>query len=165
MTTFWILAAAVAAIAMLFGLVLAIRSEPAVRTLHEKVIAAQRPNTRDLGDGREDHWLSGANFRHDSRRSIRRKGNLTPVSVCTPESFPYGAVDGLILDRSPDGLGFACEKDFAVGSILFVGRREGLESPVWVSVTVRNVRPSADFWIVGGEFLEKPGMQALLMFG
>jgi len=101
--------------------------------------------------------------RPDRRRAGRRGGPLTVVEVT---GVPGGeSVEGVVVDRSPNGLSVASDGQYPDGTTLYL-RPEGVgDACPWVAVVVRNCRGREDYYLLGVEFEPPPPVGVRLQFG
>lgn len=130
-----------------------------VLTLKQKV--RRLPMVLDADDGRKDHWMVASNNAYDQRKLLRRKGTLTPILVTTTPTNPAESTDGLIIDRSSEGLCFAVERPYEVGELIHVSPGDS----ELVSAIVRNCRQVQDVFLIGCQFEKALPVSLLLRFG
>src|SRR5271154_1179226 len=122
---------------------------------------------RDSGPDEPSSW---ADHRHvmntaPERRGLpRRKGN--PVSVLiSGTGTDASSFQGVVVDRSPDGLCLIIEQEVPVGTRLLVRPAHNLISSDWFPIEVRSCRPELKIWIVGCCFLRRLTWSNLRLFG
>lgn len=101
---------------------------------------------------------------HDKRGIARRRGKVIEVFIATPETKEE-PIRGLVLDRSMNGLGLACDYELPVGTVISVLPVEAETMVPWVDVQVRNCRHNGTHWDVGCQFVTVPPYSTLLLFG
>jgi hypothetical protein len=76
-------------------------------------------------------------------------------------------VAGVVLDRSASGLALELwtEGDVAPGTILSVRPRRASSDASWVRIIVRRCERRKDSWVLGCEFVKRPGVNAMMEFG
>jgi hypothetical protein len=156
----YILFGALAAVLAPLSLTVLLRPRRRARTLQEKVASGSNVYGTDLD--RMLHWLPQEGD-GERRRALRRSGQLTRIRVArTPGG--KAVADGLVLDRSTGGLGFAVEQPFRKGDVVFLWVAGG-DFPR-VAVTVRHCRNCGDYFQIGCEFRETGlPLTVLLQFG
>lgn len=101
---------------------------------------------------------------HDRRTMPRRKGN--PVSVLMSGLAPNSpGFQGIVVDRSPDGLCLIVEHEVEVGTRLLVRPAHNLISSDWFPVEIRSCRSELKIWVVGCRFLHRLTWSNLRLFG
>ncbi len=100
----------------------------------------------------------------DKRRLPRRSGHVTEVYVARSGEI-HNPQQGLVINRSPGGLGLLLSDAYPVGTVLGVLPVKASEMTPWVEVEVKNCRPSGDDWEVGVQFLKVPPYSTMLLFG
>ncbi len=111
-----------------------------------------------------DAWLPAMKSADERRRSIRRTGVPTAVSLTDPKK-PKRPADAFVLDRSSGGLRLATEKPFPSGSSLQVRPVNAPPDLQSIAIIVRSCREVGDHFELGCQFMEELEWNILLMFG
>jgi hypothetical protein len=96
----------------------------------------------------EDPWLRGSAT--ERRRYVRRRGNPVPVLVRLEDDTTNAS--GMIVDRSPGGLGLEINQEVPVGCQLRIRPSSVGDEVPWVELEVRHCRQVGDSWRIGGPF-------------
>jgi hypothetical protein len=71
---------------------------------------------------------------------------------------------GWIVNRSVNGLGLSSTQPVAEGSRLSVRIATAPDTAPWTQLQVKSCIPQTGRWILGGQFVEPPPQEVLLMF-
>lgn len=99
----------------------------------------------------------------ERRQAPRRWGNPIQVFIWdgNPASEP---ARGWIVNRSTTGLGLSWAQPVAEGTQLQVRIAVAPETVPWTQLHIRYCIPQTGRWILGGEFVQPPPHDVLLMF-
>jgi hypothetical protein len=122
----------------------------------EQVLAvkAERKGAKDGEAGQP-----AANGRSERRSAPRRRGNAVAVRLDEP------AVQGWVLDRSPDGFCLLTDVEVPAGARVRACPAEQRSSPRWFGVEVRSCRRKGKNWVVGCQFTHPLTWDEQLLFG
>ena len=102
----------------------------------------------------------------ERRRAARRGGPPTGVRVAVvPTSEWVATSEGLILDRSADGLCVAVERPFREGDEIYLWSEGAASDFSWVAVVIQNCRDCGGYFLLGCEFRESLPLAVRLQFG
>ncbi len=99
-----------------------------------------------------------------NRRSLpRRKGNH--ISVLITHANADATLQGVVAERSPDGLCLVVDQEIPVGTLLRVRPLQSLTACGWFAAEVRSCRPELKVWIIGCRFTQRLTWSNLRLFG
>jgi hypothetical protein len=99
------------------------------------------------------------------RRGLpRRKGNPVSVLLSNSNGQPFN-FQGVVVDRSPDGLCLVVDHPVDVGTLLRVRPVHDLIGADWFPIEVRSCRPELKIWILGCRFAQRLSWSNLRLFG
>jgi len=96
-----------------------------------------------------------ADPRADRRATIRLAGDADRVMV-RPVAPRGRLVEARLLDRSPTGLSVRLDRPLRPGAVVRVLLPPAEGEWTWVPAQVRHCRVTADGWVVGCEFFDRP---------
>lgn len=99
----------------------------------------------------------------DRRGMPRRRGN--PASVLISRADTGDSFQGVVADRSPDGLCLIVDQEVESGALLRVRPLHAPSDTTWFPVEVRSCRPELKIWIVGCRFTQRLTWSNLRLFG
>ncbi|MFN4261594.1 MAG: PilZ domain-containing protein [Gemmataceae bacterium] len=101
----------------------------------------------------------------DRREALRRWGNPVSIWLLPGLHEHVSPVAGLVVNRSPGGLGIVIEQPFKPGEWLRVRAASASLSIPWVAVRVRHCEQYQEKWIVGCQFSQTQPKHILATFG
>ncbi len=110
------------------------------------------------------NWNSAVRRSDEKRRSVRRGGVPTPITVVDP-SQNRRPLDAYVLDRSTGGIRIAVQKPLPVGASVQVRPHHSTDDVPWIPVLIRNCREIGDYYEVGCQFEKELPWNLLLLFG
>ena len=121
-------------------------------------------NQTNVGPNAADDWMPPQIHADERRRSIRRSGVPTSVTVVDPKKGRK-TVEVFVLDRSSGGVRLASQGPFPTGSTLQIRTTTAPPESPWVVIIVRSCREVGDYFELGCQFEEELPWHLLLMFG
>jgi hypothetical protein len=100
----------------------------------------------------------------DKRASLRRAGKPVEILISLPGG-KGGPAEGLVVDRSRDGLRILAPRAFPAETVLFLRTTQYPDVAEWVPVEVRRCCPAGDRWLLGCRFQSPQPWKVLLLFG
>ncbi|QVL34310.1 PilZ domain-containing protein [Telmatocola sphagniphila] len=137
------------------------------------VIRSRRPSRYLLSGGGSNadsnflpptNWNSAVRRTDEKRKSVRRGGVPTPISVVDPLQARR-PMDAYVLDRSTGGIRIAIQKAIPIGSTAQVRPQNCSEEVPWIPIVVRNCREIGDYFEIGCQFEKELPWNLLLLFG
>ena len=110
------------------------------------------------------NWNSAIRRVDEKRRSVRRGGVPTPITV-VDHMQARKPMDADVLDRSTGGNRIAIQKPLPIGSNVQVRPHNSGDDVPWIPVLIRNCREIGDYFEVGCQFEKDLPWNLLLLFG
>lgn len=125
---------------------------------------SQKSNPRSLpSEQKSQEGYIMLQSQSEKRRAFRRKGKCLEVEIMVKDG--QGTHQGLVLDRSINGLRLGVDKEFAPDTILKI-RILNLYPPMaWLEIKVAHCKLNESGWEIGCEFVTTPTWNIMMLFG
>lgn len=93
------------------------------------------------------------------------KAGGKPVSVLISDgTISEEPLSGWVIERPAGGLKILCDDELHVGTVIGVRPNRAHPDAQWINVSVKNVRPERNSFVVTCQFVERPPWNALALF-